>query len=61
MAETTRLTHNKRPWALTIFGVLAAAGLIAMPYLAGQPNGEKMPDLVDVHGHKATAGSDDLR
>lgn len=47
MAEpTTPLTPNKRPWALTFFGLLAAGGLIAMPFLAGPPNGEKLPDMV---------------
>ncbi len=36
----------KRPWALTFFGLLAIGGLIAMPFLAGQPDPEKMPDIV---------------
>jgi uncharacterized membrane protein len=34
------------PWLLTIGGVLTIGGLIAMPFLAGQPDGEKMPDMV---------------
>jgi len=56
MAEpTTRLTPDepkkKSPWLLTIFGLLAAGGLIAMPFLAGEPNGEKMPDIVRFIGH----------
>ncbi len=37
---------GKKPWALTFFGLLTAGGLIAMPFLAGPPEGEKMPDLV---------------
>lgn len=37
---------RRKPWALTFFGILTIAGLIAMPFLAGQPDAEKMPDLV---------------
>jgi uncharacterized membrane protein len=41
----------KLPWGLTIFSLAAAAGLVAMPYLAGPPDGEKMPDIVRFFGH----------
>ncbi len=41
----------KKPWALTFFGLLAAAGLIAMPFIAGAPDGDKMPDIVRFIGH----------
>ncbi len=44
-------TSTVRPWALTIAGVLAIAGLIAMPFLAGPPDGEKAPDMVRFLGH----------
>ncbi len=42
---------SKKPWALTFVALLAAAGLIAMPFLAGAPDGEKMPDIVRFIGH----------
>ncbi|MES2920241.1 MAG: c-type cytochrome domain-containing protein [Verrucomicrobiota bacterium] len=44
-------TPSKKPWALTFFGLLAAAGLVAMPFLAGAPDGDKMPDIVRFLGH----------
>ena len=34
------------PWFLTITGLLTIGGMIAMPFLAGEPDGDKMPDLV---------------
>jgi uncharacterized membrane protein len=34
------------PWFLTITGLLTIGGMIAMPFLAGEPDGEKMPDIV---------------
>lgn len=40
-----------KPWALTFFSLLAIAGLVAMPFLAGAPEGEKMPDIVRFLGH----------
>ncbi len=40
-----------KPWALTFFGLLAASGLAAMPFLAGPPDAEKMPDMVRFLGH----------
>ena len=43
--------RRRKPWALTFFGLLAVAGLIAMPFLAGPPDGEKMPDIVRFLGH----------
>ena len=44
-------TPGKKPWALTFFGLLAAGGLVAMPFLAGPPDGDKMPDIVRFIGH----------
>lgn len=37
---------RKKPWAITFFAVLAVTGLVAMPFLAGPPEPEKMPDAV---------------
>ena len=34
------------PWFLTLTGLLTIGGMIAMPFLAGEPDGEKMPDIV---------------
>ncbi len=52
MADTDLCaTRRKNPWALTIFGLLAAGGLVAMPYLAGPPDGDRMPDIVRFIGH----------
>lgn len=39
------------PWCITIFGLLIIAVLIAMPFLAGEPNAEKTPDIVRFIGH----------
>lgn len=44
-------SRSRKPWFLTFFGLLAAGGLIAMPFLAGEPDGEKMPDIVRFLGH----------
>lgn len=43
--------RHKRPWALSFFGILAIAGLVAMPILAGPPAPAKMPDLIRFLGH----------
>ncbi len=43
--------QKKRPWALTLFGLAAIGGLVAMPFLAGPPDGDKMPDIVRFIGH----------
>ena len=43
--------RRKKPFALTFFGLLAAGGLIAMPFIAGPPDGDKLPDLVRFIGH----------
>lgn len=45
------LAKKKSPWILTIMGLLTIGGLIAMPFLAGEPDGEKMPDIVRFLGH----------
>jgi uncharacterized membrane protein len=44
-------TKTRRPIFLTFVGLLTIAGLIAMPFLAGEPDGEKMPDIVRFLGH----------
>ncbi len=51
MSETPPATCTRKPWALTFFCLLAIAGLIAMPFLAGPPDGAKMPDFVRFIGH----------
>lgn len=52
MADHTPAAPNrKKPLALTFFGMLAIGGLIAMPSLAGPPDGDKMPDIVRFIGH----------
>jgi uncharacterized membrane protein len=43
--------RRKKPWALTFFSLLAISGLIAMPFLAGPPDGDQMPDMVRFIGH----------
>lgn len=45
------VTTRKKPWALSFFALLAAGGLVAMPFLAGPPDGAKMPDIVRFLGH----------
>lgn len=42
---------RKKPWFLSFFGLLAVAGLVALPFLAGPPDAEKMPDIVRFFGH----------
>ena len=44
-------TRCKKPWVLTFFGLLAIGGLIAMPFVGGPPDGDKMPDIVRFLGH----------
>jgi uncharacterized membrane protein len=51
MVETSPAIRPGKPWALTFFGLLAVAGLIAMPYLAGPPDAEKLPDIIRFIGH----------
>jgi uncharacterized membrane protein len=33
-------------WFLTVTGLFAIGGMIGMPFLAGEPDGDKMPDIV---------------
>ena len=52
MAEpASSSARRKRPWALTFFGLLAIGGLASMPILAGEPNGEDLPDIYRFFGH----------
>ncbi len=39
-------TSCKRPWGIAIFGFLIIAFLIAMPFLAGEPDAEKSSDTI---------------
>jgi uncharacterized membrane protein len=47
----TQIPRRRKPWALTFFGLTAAGALVAMPLLAGSPDGDKMPDIVRFIGH----------
>ena len=42
---------TKRPYFLTFVGLLTIAGLISLPFVAGEPDGDKMPDIVRYLGH----------
>lgn len=42
----TRPAGKTLPWFLTLAGLLTIGGLIAMPFLAGEPDGDQMPDMV---------------
>ncbi len=42
---------KSKPWLLSLIGLLTIGGLIAMPFIAGEPDGEKMPDIVRFLGH----------
>lgn len=46
MSDSTEETKCRKPIFLTIIGLGACAGMLAMPGLAGPPNGEAMPDLM---------------
>jgi hypothetical protein len=46
MSNTTDSNTISKPIALTVIGAAACIGMLAMPLLAGAPNGEAMPDLV---------------
>ncbi|MEP4807924.1 MAG: c-type cytochrome domain-containing protein [Luteolibacter sp.] len=37
---------TSRPWGLVVIGLLLIGALVAMPFIAGEPDGEKMPDIV---------------
>lgn len=45
------IPRRRRPFALTFFGLIAIAGLAAMPVLAGRAGEVEMPDLVRFVGH----------
>ena len=52
MTNTPRNARSrKRQWALSVVGLVIAAGLVVMPYWTGSPRPEKMPDLVRFLGH----------
>ncbi len=46
-----RPEKKSRPWFLSLAGVLTILALILMPFLAGEPDGDKMPDIVRFLGH----------
>ncbi|MES2980785.1 MAG: c-type cytochrome domain-containing protein [Verrucomicrobiota bacterium] len=49
--QKTCCSTRCRPLAITIFGLLIIAFLIAMPFLAGKPDAEKTSDIVRFFGH----------
>ena len=51
MADATQPTTRRRPYGLTFFGLLAIAGLVSMPIVAGPPGGKGLPDIVRFLGH----------
>ncbi|MBC7980719.1 MAG: hypothetical protein H7Y36_09180 [Armatimonadetes bacterium] len=55
MAPEINLDHRagkkNRPWTITLIGLLTIAGMASMPLLAGEPDGDRMPDLVRFLGH----------
>lgn len=51
MADSDQKPSHRRPFALTFFGLLAIAGLVAMPILAGKAGEREMPDMVRFLGH----------
>lgn len=40
-----------KPWFLSLVGFLTIGGMVLMPLIAGEPDGEKMPDIVRFLGH----------
>ncbi len=46
-----RPAKQRRPWGITFISLLSILALVAMPFLAGEPDGEKMPDIVRFLGH----------
>lgn len=46
MSNTSDSTTTSKPIILTAIGAAACVGMLAMPLIAGAPNGEAMPDLV---------------
>ena len=46
-----RPEKKSKPWFLSLIGLLTIGGLIAMPFIVGEPDGEKMPDIVRFLGH----------
>ncbi len=51
MAEASQPITRRRPWGITFFGLLAVAGLISMPFVAGKPGDEELPDIIRFIGH----------
>ena len=54
---TKEIDLDERPkrtighWFLAILGFLVIIGMIVMPFIAGEPDGEQMPDIVRFLGH----------
>jgi uncharacterized membrane protein len=46
MSESSEATKPRKPIFLTLVGLAACAGMLAMPKIAGPPNGEALPDIM---------------
>lgn len=46
-----RPVKTRKPWFLSLIGLLTIGGMIAMPFIAGEPDGDEMPDIVRYFGH----------
>jgi uncharacterized membrane protein len=46
MSDIADNTKSRKPIVVTLLGLIVCGGLLAMPGLAGPPNGEALPDLV---------------
>lgn len=44
--DERRSGESGRPWALVFIGLVLIAAMVAMPFIAGEPEEGKMPDLV---------------
>ena len=49
--RNTNAESDKKPWTLTVCGLGAIAGLLAMLLLAGPTGGRELPDIVRFIGH----------
>jgi hypothetical protein len=58
MSNPTDSNTMPKPIALTVIGAVASIGMLAMPLIAGAPNGEAMPALA--HRHSLTRATDGI-
>lgn len=46
MSDSSEATTTRKPIFLTLIGLAACAGMLAMPIIAGPPNGAALPDMM---------------